>query len=113
MLQDLRRYSLFDSAATRPYTVSAMACWARAQDLGYITLDSAGKVSSEPAPHCWTQSKASMASNLNQSTPSAGASLQALMQRSVGAQPKHRMSRTSCILVTSAEDGQQELGSIC
>ena len=44
MLQDLRRYAMFDSSATRPYTVSAMACWARAQRLGYITLDPAGKV---------------------------------------------------------------------
>ena len=44
MLQDLRRYAMFDSSATRPYTVSAMACWARAQQLGYISLDKAGKV---------------------------------------------------------------------
>ena len=35
---------MFDSSATRPYTVSAMACWARAQQLGYISLDKAGKV---------------------------------------------------------------------
>lgn len=44
MLQDLRRYQMFDSSATRPYTVSAMACWKRASDLGYITLDANKKV---------------------------------------------------------------------
>ena len=46
MLQDLRRFQMFDSSATRPYTVSAMACWKRASDLGYITLDKDKKVSS-------------------------------------------------------------------
>lgn len=44
MLQDLRRFEMFDSSATRPYTVSAMACWKRAADLGYMTLDSNKKV---------------------------------------------------------------------
>ncbi|BDA45526.1 hypothetical protein COCOBI_07-3130 [Coccomyxa sp. Obi] len=44
MLQDLRRFLMFDSSATRPYTVSAMACWKRASDLGYITLDPSNKV---------------------------------------------------------------------
>ncbi|CAL8470879.1 g10421 [Coccomyxa elongata] len=44
MLQDLRRFQMFDSSATRPYTVSAMACWKRASDLGYITLDASNKV---------------------------------------------------------------------
>ncbi|EIE20277.1 hypothetical protein COCSUDRAFT_67562 [Coccomyxa subellipsoidea C-169] len=44
MLQDLRRFQMFDSSATRPYTVSAMACWKRAADLGYITLDTHNKV---------------------------------------------------------------------
>ena len=46
MLQDLRRFQMFDSSATRPYTVSAMACWKRASDLGYITLNKDKKVSS-------------------------------------------------------------------
>ena len=41
-----RRFEMFDSSATRPYTVSAMACWKRAVDLGYMTLDSNGKVCS-------------------------------------------------------------------
>ena len=50
MLQDLRRYQMFDSSATRPYTVSAMACWKRASDLGYITLDASNKVSPPPPP---------------------------------------------------------------
>ena len=40
----LRRFQMFDSSATRPYTVSAMACWKRAADLGYMTLDGNGKV---------------------------------------------------------------------
>lgn len=44
MLQDLRRFQMFDSSATRPYTVSAMACWKRASDLGYITLNPHNKV---------------------------------------------------------------------
>jgi hypothetical protein len=52
MLQDLRRYEMFDSSATRPYTVSAMACWKRAADLGYITLDSQNKVSALQASLC-------------------------------------------------------------
>ena len=46
MLQDLRRFQMFDSSATRPYTVSAMACWKRASDVGYITLNKDKKVSS-------------------------------------------------------------------
>ena len=46
MLQDLRRFQMFDSSATRPYTVSAMACWKRAADLEYITLDTDKKVHS-------------------------------------------------------------------
>lgn len=41
-----RRFEMFDSSATRPYTVSAMSCWKRAADLGYMTLDSNGKVCS-------------------------------------------------------------------
>ncbi len=41
-----RRFEMFDSSATQPYTVSAMACWKRAADLGYMTLDSNGKVCS-------------------------------------------------------------------
>ena len=45
MLQDLRRFQMFDSSATRPYTVSAMACWKRASDLEYITLNKDRKVS--------------------------------------------------------------------
>ena len=52
----LRRFQMFDSSATRPYTVSAMACWKRAADLGYMTLDSNGKVHS-------TQSCAELASS--------------------------------------------------
>ena len=45
MLQDLRCFQMFDSSAIRPYTVSAMACWKRASDLGYITLNKDKKVS--------------------------------------------------------------------
>ena len=45
MLQDLRRFQMFDSSATRPYTVSAMACWKRASDVGYTTLNKDKKVS--------------------------------------------------------------------
>ena len=44
MLQDLRRYTVFESQAIRPYTISAMSCWQRAVQLGYITQDEAGKV---------------------------------------------------------------------
>lgn len=44
MLQDLRRFIMFDSSATRPYLVSAMSNWARAERLGYLTLDKQGKV---------------------------------------------------------------------
>ena len=43
MLQDLRRFQMYDSSATRPYTVSAIANYKRAAHLGYITLDQAGK----------------------------------------------------------------------
>ena len=46
MLQDLRRFVMYDSSATMPYLVSAMSNWARAERLGYMTLDSSGKVSS-------------------------------------------------------------------
>ena len=42
----LRRFQMFDSSATRPYTVSAMACWKRAAELGYMTLDNNAKVHS-------------------------------------------------------------------
>ena len=44
MLQDLRRFAMFDSSATRPYTISACACWERAVRLNYISLDPSGKV---------------------------------------------------------------------
>ena len=44
LLQDLRRFAMFDSSATRPYTISAMSCWRRAHDIAYIALDSSGKV---------------------------------------------------------------------
>ena len=44
MLQDLRRFQMYDSSATRPYTVSAIANYERAARLGYIALDAAGKV---------------------------------------------------------------------
>ena len=45
MLQDLRRFVMFDSSATRPYLVSAMSNWSRAERLGYLTLNRQGKVS--------------------------------------------------------------------
>jgi hypothetical protein len=35
---------MFDSSATRPYTVSAIANYKRAADLGFLSLDPAGKV---------------------------------------------------------------------
>ena len=44
MLQDLRRYAMWDSSATRPYTVSAISCWKRASELSYVGLDDDGKV---------------------------------------------------------------------
>lgn len=44
MLQDLRRFVMYDSSATMPYLVSAMSNWARAERLGYITLNESGKV---------------------------------------------------------------------
>ena len=44
MLQDLRRFVMYDSSATMPYLVSAMSNWARAERLGYMTLNSKGKV---------------------------------------------------------------------
>jgi hypothetical protein len=44
MLQDLRRYAMWDSSATRPYTVSAISCWQRAADVGYVALTDDGKV---------------------------------------------------------------------
>ena len=44
MLQDLRRFVMYDSSATMPYLVSAMSNWARAERLGYLTLDPSGKV---------------------------------------------------------------------
>ena len=43
MLQDLRRFQMYDSSATRPYTISAIANYKRAAHLGYIALDPAGK----------------------------------------------------------------------
>lgn len=44
MLQDLRRYTMFSAQAMWPYTISAMSCWKVADDIGYIRLDSDGKV---------------------------------------------------------------------
>lgn len=52
MLQDLRRYSMFESQAIRPYTISAMSCWQRAVRLGYIHMDTDGKVSSHGCMRC-------------------------------------------------------------
>ncbi|KAL4434437.1 hypothetical protein ABPG75_000878 [Micractinium tetrahymenae] len=38
LLSDLRRFAAWDSSTTRPYTVSAMSCWARAAAVGLVTL---------------------------------------------------------------------------
>ena len=48
MLQDLRRFVMYDFSALRPYLISAMSNWARAERLGYARLDTAGKVSEAP-----------------------------------------------------------------
>ena len=47
MLQDLRRFVMFDSSATKPYLVSAMSNWARAERLGYLTLNQKSQVGSD------------------------------------------------------------------
>ncbi|KAL4420317.1 hypothetical protein ABPG77_010222 [Micractinium sp. CCAP 211/92] len=38
LLSDLRRFAAWDSSTTRPYTVSAMSCWARAERTGLVSL---------------------------------------------------------------------------
>lgn len=38
LLSDLRRFAAWDSSTTRPYTVSAMSCWARAAATGLVSL---------------------------------------------------------------------------
>ena len=44
MLQDLRRFVMLDFSSIRPYLISAMSNWARADRLKYAYLDSNGKV---------------------------------------------------------------------
>eukprot|EP01023_Acetabularia_acetabulum_P036360 TRINITY_DN3433_c0_g1_i4.p2 TRINITY_DN3433_c0_g1~~TRINITY_DN3433_c0_g1_i4.p2 ORF type:complete len:186 (+),score=27.15 TRINITY_DN3433_c0_g1_i4:194-751(+) len=44
MLQDLRRFSMFDSSAIRPYTISAMQCWDNANKHGMVGITDEGKV---------------------------------------------------------------------
>ena len=44
MLQDLRRFVMYDFSSVRPYLISAMSNWARADRLKYATLDANGKV---------------------------------------------------------------------
>ena len=53
MLQDLRRFQMYDSSATRPYAVSAIGNYKRAAGLGYISLDADGKARTRLQGH-WT-----------------------------------------------------------
>eukprot|EP01026_Neomeris_dumetosa_P044907 TRINITY_DN3804_c1_g1_i5.p3 TRINITY_DN3804_c1_g1~~TRINITY_DN3804_c1_g1_i5.p3 ORF type:complete len:119 (-),score=14.79 TRINITY_DN3804_c1_g1_i5:351-707(-) len=44
MLQDLRRFSMFESNAIRPYIISAMSCWDQAKQLGMVGINEQDKV---------------------------------------------------------------------
>ena len=63
MLQDLRRFVMLEFSSIRPYLISAMSNWARADRLKYAYLDSDGKVNSlstthysAPKSHSWSHS---------------------------------------------------------